>query len=167
MHPKRNLWPAGLIAALALFIAGTLALIAIAASQRADLVTPDYYEQELRFQTRLDALHRTAPFAERIAVDTDAAGERLRITLPREALGPDTAGRIEFYRPAAAPLDRAFALRPDADGAQTLDVSGLEAGLWKVRLHWRTAGQDYFVERRIVLKRSRAESRPAPAAPAG
>ncbi|MCX8089317.1 MAG: FixH family protein [Verrucomicrobiae bacterium] len=160
MKPVRNPWPLGLILAFALFIAGTAALIAIAASQRSDLVTPDYYEQELRYQTRLDALNRTAPYAGRICVELDAAGQQLQITLPRETLGPDTAGRIELYRPSAAPLDRAWPLQPDADGAQTFDVSGLEPGLWKVRLHWRTAGQDYFLERNLVLKR--AASPPPP-----
>lgn len=153
MKSPRNLWPAGLIAAFALFIGGTVALIAIAASQRSDLVTPDYYEQELRYQTRLDALNRTAPFAGHISVETDARSEQLRLRLPRELTGPDTAGRIELYRPSAARLDCAMPLAPNADGTQIVNVAALEPGLWKVRLLWRTGGQDYFAERNVVLKR--------------
>lgn len=153
MNAQRNLWPAGLIAAFALFIGGTVALIAIAASQRSDLVTPDYYEQELRYQTRLDALHRAAPFAGRIGVETDPQGAQLRLSLPAEVIGPDTVGRVELYRPSAASLDCAVPLALDADGTQIVNVTGLQAGLWKVRLQWRAGGQDYFVERSVVLKR--------------
>jgi hypothetical protein len=153
MKTDRNYWPLALVTAFVLFIGGTLALIAIAASQRSDLVTPDYYEQELRYQTRLDALQRAAPFAERITVTPDAAGRSLRVSVPQELIGPDTVGRIELYRPSAAALDRAHPLALDAAGGQTLDVSALDPGLWKLRLHWSTAGRDYFVERNVVLKR--------------
>ena len=37
----------------------TAALIAVACSQNTDLVSPDYYERELRFQGQIDQVERT------------------------------------------------------------------------------------------------------------
>lgn len=160
MNRTCNLWPAGLVLAFALFFIATVALIAIAASQRSDLVCPDYYQQELRYQTRLDALNRTAPFAKLIRVETDPAAEELFLSLPPQLIGPETAGRIEFYRPAAASLDRTVRLQLNPEGAQRLNLSGFEPGLWKVRVFWRTGPEDYLVERNLVLKRPGPEAKP-------
>ena len=34
-----------------------------------------------------------------------------------------------------------------------LDAAALEPGFWKVRIHWKLHQQDYFVDKRVVVKR--------------
>ena len=39
----------------------------------------------------------------------------------------------------------------DAQGTQKVDARQLRSGLWNVRLQWTLAGQEYFVDRPLVL----------------
>ena len=54
-----NPWPYGIIATFVVFIASFAAVITFICQHRMDLVSADYYEQEIRFQSRLDEMNRT------------------------------------------------------------------------------------------------------------
>jgi nitrogen fixation protein FixH len=62
-------------------------------------------------------------------------------------------GTVSFYRPSDAELDSKVKLGLDAVGRQSVSVRELRAGLWKVRVEWNAAGQDYFFEKPIIIKR--------------
>jgi len=149
MKPSRNLWPLGLILVFFFFISGTVGLVVMACSQKADLVTADYYEQEIKFQGRMDRLSRTRGLGASVAYE--AAGRRIRICLPNEHAGHELTGRIELYRPSAAGLDRRLSLEPDTHGIQSLDASGLRSGLWKVRVSWKVGGEEYLMDETVVV----------------
>ena len=149
-HPK-SLWPYGIIAAFAIFITGTVALIVLACSQRTDLVSTDYYEQEIKFQSHLDRLRRTRELDVTGLVAYDAARQRITISLPAEQVRHAVSGRVQLYRPSAAGLDRQLALAPNSSGVQVVEAKGLRPGLWKVRVSWTVGENDYFMDRKIVI----------------
>lgn len=149
-HP-RSLWPYGIIAAFAIFISGTVALIVLACTHRTDLVSADYYEQEIKFQNHLDRLRRTKELDVTGAVAYDSAKQRITISLPSEQIRQAVSGRVELYRPSAAGLDRQIALTPDRNGVQVVETRDLRPGLWKVRVSWSVGENDYFMDQRIVI----------------
>jgi hypothetical protein len=151
VNPSRNYWPHGIILAVALFVAGTAGLIVLAAAHRSDLVSPDYYDQEIRYQARLDSRGRAQALGPAAAVDYDDARRELAITLPSDHVRRGATGRVQLYRPSAAGLDRQFKLEPDPSGRQIISVADVRAGLWQVQVSWSVEGQDYFLDRKIVL----------------
>lgn len=151
MTTSRNLWPLGIILTLVFFFAGTVGLIVMACSQRVDLVRPDYYEQELKFQNRIDQVERTHRAASQAAVAYDNAGKCIVVSLPPGQTNREIKGRIELYRPSAAGLDRTIKLAPDPKGIQRVDAAGLAPGLWKVRVSWTAEQQDYFLDQKVVV----------------
>jgi hypothetical protein len=151
MATTRNLWPLGIILTLVVFFAGTVGLIVMACSQRVDLVSPDYYERELKFQGEIDRVERTHRAPSQASVAYDAAGQCITVSLPADQAGREINGRIELYRPSAAGLDRAVKLAPDSKGVQRLDAAGLAPGLWKVRVSWTVEQQDYFLDEKVVV----------------
>jgi nitrogen fixation protein FixH len=151
MKPSRNLWPLGIVVTFVLFFAGTVGLIVIACSQKADLVSADYYEQELKFQGRIDRVERTRHAATQATVAYDAAGKCITVSLPADQAGHGVSGHIELYRPSASGLDRTVKLEPDTGGVQRLDASGLAPGLWRVRVSWTADHQDYFLDQKVVV----------------
>lgn len=157
MKPTRNLWPFAIFAVFTCFAAGMSTMVVLACRSNTDLVSRDYYEQELRFQGHLDSLNRTQPF--HATAKYDATSSRIVIALPAEHAGKTEDGKIQLYRPSAAGLDQEFKLATDAAGVQTLDVAGLKNGLWKIRVTWTVAGQEYFLEQKIVINRAVAETR--------
>ena len=151
MKPARNSWPLGIIVACALFVAGTAGLIVMACWQKADLVSPDYYEQELRFQGQIDRVEHTRRTASQASVAYDATRQCITISLPPGQVHGNVWGSVELYRPSAARMDRAVRLDPDASGVQRLDASALAPGLWKVRVSWTAEKENYYLEQKVVV----------------
>ena len=147
---KRNLWPYGILLTFVLFISGTVGLIVMAATQKCDLVSADYYEHEVKYQGHLDSLERANHLPRPAQLSYDSANNRLRVTLP-----PDHAGRargtVELYRPSAAVLDQSTPLAPDGAGEQFIDTTRLQPGLWKVRLTWTVNGEEFCLEQKLVV----------------
>ncbi|HXP59194.1 MAG TPA: FixH family protein [Dongiaceae bacterium] len=151
MNTTRNLWPYGIILTFVLFISGTATLVFVACSQKVDLVSDDYYEQELRYQQQVDRLDHTQNLHGAAAVTFDPAALSITISLPATPVQLPILGRICLYRPSDVRLDREVALAVDAAGTQHVDASKLQTGLWRVRVFWTADGKDYFVDRSIVV----------------
>jgi nitrogen fixation protein FixH len=152
MPPARSPWPLGITLALLVFASGLAALIAFAVTSNSDLVVQDYYEQDLLYQEQIDRRARTEPLAERLRVSHDPALDKILIQLPSEHATLDTAGEVHLYRPSAADLDRRWPLELNAAGMQILDAQDLAPGLWQVKIQWTTRGQEYYVDRRVVIE---------------
>ena len=146
-----NPWPYGIIAVFVVFIASTAAVVAFICQHRMDLVTPDYYEQEIRYQQRLDQMNRTAALGAGARVTFDAGTRALTVQLPEGHAAGQPSGRLHLYRPSAAGLDRELALAPDAAGRQVIPAPDLAGGSWRARLHWSAGGQEYFAEEALLI----------------
>jgi hypothetical protein len=151
MATSRNLWPLGIVLTLSVFIVSTVGLIVMACSQRTDLVTPDYYEREIKFQGQIDRVERTQRAAGQASVAYDPAAKCITVSLPANQAAREISGRIELYRPSAAGMDRSIKLAPDTNGVQRLDAAGLAPGLWKVRISWTVERQDYFLDEKVIV----------------
>lgn len=146
-------WPISIVALFAIFIGGLIAFIVFATRQRDDLVRADYYEQEIRYQEHIDRINRTQDSAPTAAVRYDAREQRITIELPTAHV-QGSSGQVHLYRPADARLDRQLPLAVGTDGVQHLDARDLRAGLWKVRVEWSVAGEEFFIDRSVVLPES-------------
>jgi nitrogen fixation protein FixH len=147
----RNLWPVGIVAAFAVFIAATATLIVLSTSQRDDLVATDYYARELRYQDQIESAERTRHVRDQVHVTHDAARQQIDLTLPPQHARQRPAGLIQLYRPSAADQDLEIPLDLDLAGHQRLDAHTLGPGLWRVRVRWTVDGDDYAVDERIVI----------------
>ena len=150
-HLSRNLWPHAIIAWFVIFASAMAAWITFAVRQNMDLVRPDYYEEEIRFQNQLDRLNRTSAIRGEIALRYEAANHEVTLRLPAAHLGPRPSGQVHFYRPADAALDVDVPLAVDSTGLQRIGVGSFRAGHWKIRVQWTASGQDYSFEETLVL----------------
>jgi len=148
----RNYWPLGVVGAVALFLAGTALLVFLSARSPADLVSPDYYERELRYQEDLDRRARTLALADRVQLTYDAARHQLTLALPADHAARRAVGQIHLYRPSAAGQDRRIPLALDAHGRQTLDTAAWPAGLWRVRVTWRVGEEEFALDEQVVVR---------------
>jgi nitrogen fixation protein FixH len=149
--PRRNPWPYAIVIYFILFIAFIAVFIAWAVRQNMDLVRKDYYHEEILFQKQIDTEARTRALGSEVIVRYNDAKRAISIQLPDEHARLPSTGRIHLYRPSDAKLDREVSLTPDTTGAQSIDASGLQPGLWKVRLNWKAAGQDFYFHQTIVI----------------
>jgi nitrogen fixation protein FixH len=148
---KRNPWPYAIAGYFVVFIAFIAAFSTWAVRQKMDLVNKDYYADEILYQTQIDTAARTIPFNSQIVVDYDTARCAINIHLPAEHARSNASGRIHLYRPSDAQQDRELSLAPDVNGGQSVDASRLQPGLWKVRLQWKAAGENFSFAKQIVI----------------
>ena len=106
MKTKFNPWPYGIILFFVLLFCGMATVVAIAATHRESMVSENYYEQELKFQDRIDSAARAQKSGANIQLD--AAAGKLLVAVPAAQLAQKFSGAIELYRPSASELDREF-----------------------------------------------------------
>jgi len=151
MKTERSFWPLGITLTFILFAAGIATMIVVASTHQVDLIRPDYYDQEIKYQTQLDRLNRTARLSDSVRISYNEASQRITIVLPPSHASQGAVGHIQLYRPSAMGLDRELPLKCGSDGLQTLDATGLIPGLWKVRVQWTVENQEFFADQKIVI----------------
>jgi hypothetical protein len=142
-----NPWPWAVTGFLGLFAVTVVGFGVYAARQRFDLVRPDYYAAELRHDDQRRQAQAARALAGGVAVTLGPDG-RVAVQLPASA-APLT-GTLRLYRPSDARLDHEHPLDPDSAGRQRFDPA-LAPGLWRARLAWTQAGQDYLHEAVLVV----------------
>ncbi|HUC84053.1 MAG TPA: FixH family protein [Candidatus Acidoferrales bacterium] len=149
MKTNFNPWPYGIFVFFFLLFCGMATVVAIATTHRESMVSENYYEQELKYQDRIDSAARAQRCGAHLRLDGREG--RLLVAVPAQQVAQGFSGAIEFYRPSDPGLDCQFPLAPNADGSQTVDISKLKAGRWQVRVKWAAGGQNYFLEQKLTL----------------
>ena len=151
MFQSQSFWPLGITLACVFYVSGVGVCSYLACTHRSELVNENYYDQEIKYQSRIDSLGRTEQLVTQAAAVYDDAAKSILISLPREHVGKNITGEIQLYRPSAAGEDRKFKLETDATGVQKIPAEALAQGFWKVRVTWTVAGADYFLDQKIAV----------------
>jgi nitrogen fixation protein FixH len=147
----RNFWPVAIVTFFGVAVLGCVGFVLYCSRQPVELVSADYYEQEMRFQKRYDSTARAQHLAAPASVSYEASAQRITVQLP-PGQGPQAvSGSIELYRPSDSGLDRTVSLQVDSSGTQHVDAAALRPGLWKVRVSWTVDNQSYFTDQKVVI----------------
>jgi hypothetical protein len=139
-------WGYKIAAVYILFVIGIITLVFKANSQDVELVTTNYYEQELRYQEVID--QKAAVSALSAAPLYTTTSGTLQVELPKEFEGASWKGNIYLYRPSDAALD----VRKDISvtgRTYTLVLPKAVPGIYTVKLAWEWGGKKYFDEKTI------------------
>lgn len=146
----RSAWPYAILAWFILFGSALAVWVAVALRQNLDLVSPDYYAHEIRYQQQIDRQARTQSHLADAQITYDPGRQRLTITLP-VAHAARALGTVTFYRPSDASLDREAKLAANPAGEQTFDARAMRPGLWKIRVQWTFNGEEFFSDRSVTI----------------
>jgi nitrogen fixation protein FixH len=147
---QRSIWPYAIIATFVLFAGYIGFMVQQAMRTSVDLVSPDYYKQELAYQQRMESAARTAALPAPVQVQYEAEAQRLSLQLPPELAGQAVQGTVHFFRPSDQKLDFELPFSPRG-GAQQLSTSKLQSGRWRIRLDFTAGGQQYFQEKELTI----------------
>ena len=113
-----------------------------------DLVTDDYYEQELKYQDRIDAEENTAGLNGEFVVSS--SGDMITIQLPSDFYNLEVIGSAHFYRPDNADLDRLFKLRRNSLEL-SVPKSKFKSGTYVLKISCEVDGKDYYHSEELSL----------------
>src|SRR5688572_10145882 len=120
INMKRNYWPYAIIGYFVIFITGVVTWVSFAMRHDDQLVRPDYYEHEIKYQNQIDRLARTTPG--QASVTYEPRTQTVSVQLPSHLKPHEVQGSIHLYRPSDARLDQKFPLALTEAGTQKLDV---------------------------------------------
>jgi len=152
MTTRRNLWPYAIIATFVLFAAYIGYMVQRAMRTNVDLVSADYYQQELAYQQRMESVARTQALPAPVQVAYERAAQRITLQLPPALAGQAVQGTLHFFRPSDQRLDFKLPFAPAGDPArQQLSTSRLLPGHWRLRLDFTAGGRQYFIEKALTI----------------
>lgn len=137
-------WGTGLIIAYSGFVVFMLGMVYLCTQQHFDLVTEDYYEQELKFQQVIDGSRNEQQLEKQTAI-TMANGV-VTVTLPMETV---ENGKVVFYKPDNSIYDKTVPLT--GTNFVSVPVSQLKSGLYKVKVTWYAGGKPFFNEQSLFI----------------
>lgn len=125
------------------FVALILTLVFLCHGQKVELVSKDYYAQELAFQDRIDAIKNEKALTNSIRHEIN--GRNIILMMDSTIQTPDFKGTVNFFRPSDSSKDVQLNLN-FSNGKQIIDGSQLIKGAYKMQLSWKSNGADYFKE---------------------
>ena len=113
-----------------------------------DLVSKDYYKDEIAYQGTLDAAKNQSTLSAPIAIH--ASDKSITLDFPQEFKDQNFSGNIEFYSSENAEWDKAFKL-PVQNNSLVIDRSQLHKAFYKLKINWEVNAKKYYQESEINL----------------
>lgn len=141
-------WGYKILMVYVIFIAGILLLVFKSSSQNQDLVTEDYYEQELKYQQKIDETQRANALSTEVKYKIINNG--IVINFPPEMKGAKLTAHVLLYCTAEQSKDIQKELA--TDNAQLyLALPQANKGLHELRINWMVNGTSYYYQHKIII----------------
>lgn len=130
------------------FVVGMVFLVIKSTMQKFELVQPDYYADELKYQTVIDASQRAKNFQVELNVQKQAG--KLNIMLPKEFSNKKVTGKAHLYYAADIQKDIVKKFETN-NGAFTIETFSTTKGNYTLKLEVMKEGVSYYYEQKIFL----------------
>ena len=141
-------WGHKIIIVYGIFIAGIVTLVILSSRENQDLVTEDYYEQELKYQDRINEAANVHALSDTLkyAIQND----ELIITLPNEMNGVQVKADVLLYNPTNKNADQRRQITT-LNGMLSMPIALHTKGLQVVKLSWTTNEKKFYTEHKLIL----------------
>lgn len=123
-------------------------LVIKSSHQQFDLVSKDYYKDEIGYQKVLDASKNEALLAGNIDIHADR--DKVVIDFPQEFKGKAMQGEIRFFSVVQQDWDRVFKVNNEG-GTAIIPRAKLENTNYKIKISYSVDGKEYYHESQIML----------------
>ncbi len=127
-----------------LFIA---TLVTVCVKQDINLVSKNYYQEELAHQRKMNLIHNTQTL-EATPEITLADG---MINVNFHGFDKLQKGELHLLRPSDERLDHKFPLHSANSAVQQFALPHWQKGLYRVSMQWTMEGKDFYYEKLIVM----------------
>lgn len=120
-----------------------------ALSTKYDLVSKDYYKDELRYQERIDGV-KNAIALDSVTISQDASA--IQIKLPKEHKGYAVKGEVLFYCITDDSKDFKLPLQVDSSAIQVVMKKQLQKAPYQVKLNWQVGKDAFYNEQKLIVQ---------------
>ena len=147
---KKLNWGVGIVITIACFIGFIMFFVIKMSTDKKydhDLVTEEYYKQELAYQDQIDAQQNSARLAKNIQVEVTAEG--IQILFPSEK--KDIKGEVSLYRPSNKKLDLEIPISLE-NQQMLIPAEKLVEGKYKLSINWKSNKTTYLYKKDLQIK---------------
>lgn len=139
------------IALLYISFAGLIIfLVSKSMNETIDLVSPDYYAQELKYQDKKESEERNNNLVTPAMIYCDAEG--IRVEFPSEFDPKGITGSINVFRPSDKSKDFTVNITADSNHTQFIPATDLDKGMYRIKLNFNYNNESYYSEKQIVVR---------------
>jgi hypothetical protein len=124
-------------------------LVYRAVTTKYDLVSKEYYKDELRYQDKIDRIKNASKISE-VKLEQDA--EAVIIHLPQEQMGYAVSGDVFFYCITDDRNDYHTALQVDSTNRQIILKKALQKGAYELKINWQLGKELYYSEQKLQIR---------------
>jgi len=143
-------WGTGIALVYSVFALSIIGLVVNSFSKKIDLVAPDYYAKELRYQQQIDKINAANNLPQ--AATWNVTSDAIMVAFPASFDASQLSGEIFLFKPSNDKSDKSFAVKTASNCVQSIPIQGLEKGMYKMKIDWKHSGQAYFQEAVVVLQ---------------
>ena len=147
---KKLNWGVGIVITIACFIGFIMFFVIKMSTDKKydhDLVTEEYYKQELAYQDQIDAQQNSARLAKNIQVEVTAEG--IQILFPSEK--KDIKGEVSLYRPSNKKLDLEIPISLE-NQQMLIPAEKLVEGKYKLSINWKSNETTYLYKKDLQIR---------------
>ncbi len=130
------------------FVLFMTSLVVLCFQQDVNLVTPNYYAEELKFQQVIDGQQNNNALSASLTVEDGT--DFITVLFPAE-LGRIDSGTVTFYKPDNLKLD--FSVSIKGGLFYQFKKADFGYGLYHVKVSWFTKGLRYFDEQKLFVQK--------------
>lgn len=131
------------------FVAMMVTLVVLSSQQDIPLVTEDYYEKDLEYETQMKRMTNSKQLKEDVVVKYDAKAQEIKIQFPKE-MG-EIEGEILCFRPSQEGIDFTLNLEDLENNSTQFGTSEMLNGRWKIKITWEGDGEIYYKETTVYI----------------
>lgn len=123
-------------------------LVTVCVKQDVNLVSKDYYKEELAYQDQVERINNTKSLGKKPVIRV-VSGNVIEVQFDSSI---DVAkGTMKLFCPSNPAMDREFDLVPLAANARKIEVSSLNKGMYRAKIYWENSEKQFYHEEVINL----------------
>jgi hypothetical protein len=131
------------------FVAMMVTLVIMSARQDIPMVTEDYYEKDLQYETHMVRVANSSNLEQDVTIVYNQKTQQVTVTFPNEMT--DFSGEVLCFRPSQEGLDFTLPIENLNKKTLTFGTSEMIKGRWKVKIDWQGDGEIYYKEMAIFI----------------
>ena len=139
-------WGTKIAALYTSFVVFILFMVYLSFGQKFDLVTEDYYAQEIAYQNTIDSKERAERLKKRLSISIDK--NQLKLSFPQQT--DDIKGKVLCFRPSDESKDFEEEILTK-NGFFYIPLDKFIKGKYLLKVSWSSNNISYYEEQTIVL----------------
>ena len=143
-------WGVGITIVIVVFTVAALSFIYFAFNQDVNLVKDNYYQDEIKYQDRIDEIERTNKLSGQLKIKL--SGSNIIFNFPEDFKTKNIEGNILLYRPSDRKHDISFPIILDSSFTQIFSTINMLPGMWKAQIKWKVDTVKYYTEKILMIQ---------------